>query len=697
MRRMQRILCALLLPVLMSTAPARALQATVIHSGIAGLWLTDVESGTSELLLNERTTGMGVFSPDGRRIAYAVGTRLYVMNNDGTQTEQLSSTCDPQMGYMYWTQEGIFWMDGYTIMRYDLGAGRQHSITRLYGEESEGFWMARDARRGLAWVTAADGDPRLTFAADYSDATISRWEHISHGMTITSDGASVVFYDYHNRSGNPGHVVHKCFVVQQFEETAIGQGLVTFANFPEFDSTTPNHHPVQSCWNDPDYLAVNTRGPSTYVVNWRTEEFVKTHRPRPDRGYYSFYPSALWMGELPSVEPTAPVIALQPNELRLNGDTTAAVVILNEGIGTLGTVTLDVYGGVHEWLSAQAQGSGNEQRIAVTATVDTLSEGSYRGSVTVSGGGATNQRTVTVYLTVGATLPAPTDLTAAVQGDTVLQVHLSWAETSATETGFTIERNNGDQWQVIGTVPANTTSFVDDSIAPGTYTYRVQALSDAGFSPYSAEHTIDVISDPVAFVLSPASGQALTGGSTFQVTWLSRGITAVQLEYSTNDGETWTLINPDKAIGEASPDWQNYPWQVPDIDAPQVLLSVHQYGEPSVGGVSAPFSIVPSSNPVQRHAGRTQHTYGIESVVQAPDGAGVLIRGALPADGAGQVEILSMQGRRLAALTVVASRECFAVKLPMTTGSVQRARGSIVVRLAAGAKRWVRVVALMPD
>ncbi len=84
-------------------------------------------------------------------------------------------------------------------------------------------------------------------------------------------------------------------------------------------------------------------------------------------------------------------------------------------------------------------------------------------------------------------LAPPLGLTAGLAGLTT--IGLLWTDTSTIETGFEIQRKTGsDPFTDIGTVGANTTSFLDPGLAPETtYTYRVRAVNGVDASGYSAE------------------------------------------------------------------------------------------------------------------------------------------------------------------------------------------------------------------
>ena len=68
---------------------------------------------------------------------------------------------------------------------------------------------------------------------------------------------------------------------------------------------------------------------------------------------------------------------------------------------------------------------------------------------------------------------APTDLTAVVDG---ILVNLTWVDHSRHESGFRVERKSGtDPFAAVATVGRNVTTY-SETVAPGTYTYRVEAL-----------------------------------------------------------------------------------------------------------------------------------------------------------------------------------------------------------------------------
>lgn len=90
-----------------------------------------------------------------------------------------------------------------------------------------------------------------------------------------------------------------------------------------------------------------------------------------------------------------------------------------------------------------------------------------------------------------APLPTPPSTPAGVIATSTnpQSVLVSWADTSADESGFRVERKNGTgDFIALTSLPPNSTSFLDVSAQPKTaYTYRVKAVNSSGDSAVSNE------------------------------------------------------------------------------------------------------------------------------------------------------------------------------------------------------------------
>ena len=107
------------------------------------------------------------------------------------------------------------------------------------------------------------------------------------------------------------------------------------------------------------------------------------------------------------------------------------------------------------------------------------------------------------------------------------EVALDWADNSSDESGFNLERSlNALDFVQIASLPANTTSYLDNSLQADTlYSYRVRAWNSAGNSGYSqvataATNAPPPVVDQLASADLPVAG-TVTGN--YQSTWSADG------------------------------------------------------------------------------------------------------------------------------------------------------------------------------
>jgi fibronectin type 3 domain-containing protein len=107
---------------------------------------------------------------------------------------------------------------------------------------------------------------------------------------------------------------------------------------------------------------------------------------------------------------------------------------------------------------------------------------------------------VIAFNSIGPSLPSAADCTTPPAAPTKLQltstgqlsIGIGWVDNSSVEGGYRVSRLQGaNGWTDIATLPANATGYTDTKVGAGEkYTYRVQALRDAGYSDYSNELTV---------------------------------------------------------------------------------------------------------------------------------------------------------------------------------------------------------------
>lgn len=140
---------------------------------------------------------------------------------------------------------------------------------------------------------------------------------------------------------------------------------------------------------------------------------------------------------------------------------------------------------------------------------------------------------------------APANLQATVIS--AARVDLSWADQSANELGFALERSsdNGQTYVLADTVGANLTTYSDRTALPGsTYWYRVRAYNPGGSSTYTA--TVSVTTPLVYPPNAPSSltAKAQSPGKGVALAWKDNANNedGFQIERKTGSTGTWQLL-----------------------------------------------------------------------------------------------------------------------------------------------------------
>ncbi len=132
----------------------------------------------------------------------------------------------------------------------------------------------------------------------------------------------------------------------------------------------------------------------------------------------------------------------------------------------------------------------------------------------------------------------PNDLV--VTGMSESDLKLTWADLSG-ETQYRLERLVAGEWNLVETVPANTTSFIVSGLTENTLrTYRVVAINALGESAPSAE------ASGRSLLAAPGNLAAVAvSGSQVDLTWTDRSVYESQydVEMSTNGATDWRPVS----------------------------------------------------------------------------------------------------------------------------------------------------------
>ncbi|MFC1551920.1 SUMF1/EgtB/PvdO family nonheme iron enzyme [Candidatus Latescibacterota bacterium] len=136
--------------------------------------------------------------------------------------------------------------------------------------------------------------------------------------------------------------------------------------------------------------------------------------------------------------------------------------------------------------------------------------------------------------------------------------------------------------QIVGegidiTVTTNSDgTYYQSNLEKDTYTLTPSKFG-YGFEQESFEVTAnerstvveDIIALPYLRFVSPNGGEFWEVGTDQEITWISNFLSTVKIEYSTDDGETWGVID-----AEADATAGSYTWTVPDIESTNCRIRI---------------------------------------------------------------------------------------------------------------------------
>jgi len=139
-----------------------------------------------------------------------------------------------------------------------------------------------------------------------------------------------------------------------------------------------------------------------------------------------------------------------------------------------------------------------------------------------------------------------------------------------------ISYNDTLNWQLISTAQGSAHFYYYNATETNAASCRIKITDAADESHYDISDLVfsntASTSAPKAVITYPtASGINLTPGQSINITWTSANITNVSLDYTTDNGHTWTPI-VDNRPATQSP----YAWTIPDIMTNQARIRVRK-------------------------------------------------------------------------------------------------------------------------
>ena len=166
--------------------------------------------------------------------------------------------------------------------------------------------------------------------------------------------------------------------------------------------------------------------------------------------------------------------------------------------------------------------------------------------------------------------------------------------------------NDGATWRTIAnSLPATLLAY-DWNIPQNTNSTQCRVKISDKQNYFTADSSLDVftIIDPTLTVLAPNGGENLRGGTEFLITWMNQNSDSLIIDYSLNNGSTWTNIS-DSFDAKA----EKLNWIVPKVTSELCMIRVIDKNYQTVGDTSDKvFSIyTPQITVITPTGGETWH------------------------------------------------------------------------------------------
>ena len=183
--------------------------------------------------------------------------------------------------------------------------------------------------------------------------------------------------------------------------------------------------------------------------------------------------------------------------------------------------------------------------------------------------------------------PTPTITVTSPNGGENWQVgsvhNITWTSSGVTNVKIEYSINNGSSWStIVGNTPASsgTYSWTVPNTPSAQCKIRISDVSNS--SVFDVSDNVFTISPITTIVLtSPNGGENWQVGSVHNITWTNSGVTNVKIEYSINNGSTWSTI-----IGSTPASYGTYSWTIPNAPSTQCKVRISDMANSSVFDIS---------------------------------------------------------------------------------------------------------------
>lgn len=167
-----------------------------------------------------------------------------------------------------------------------------------------------------------------------------------------------------------------------------------------------------------------------------------------------------------------------------------------------------------------------------------------------------------------------------------------WESKLQTSLVLEFSTDNGSTWTSISDSVSNTGSFTWGPVPDRRSTRCLMRIRTAnGSHSDQSDSTWSIIENinKVLFLTSPSGGEIVPQGTSLDITWISSKVQTVNIEFSSNNGNTWQPIVNNFDATKAKYTWEN----VPAINSSNCLIRITDAASPTVSAImNSTFSII---------------------------------------------------------------------------------------------------------
>ncbi|MDP1995417.1 MAG: hypothetical protein Q8K40_09255, partial [Ignavibacteria bacterium] len=165
---------------------------------------------------------------------------------------------------------------------------------------------------------------------------------------------------------------------------------------------------------------------------------------------------------------------------------------------------------------------------------------------------------------------------------------ISWISSEITKVKIEYSTNDGFEWKIISDsleAASGTFDWTIPSERTNKARVRVTDISLASTADTSDNSFTIVV--PEIMITSPAGGENWKTNTVQQIKWNSLDIELVSVEFSTNNGTTWTMIK-DSVLASAG----LYNWTIPRTSTEQAQIKISDVAHKEISVTSNSFAII---------------------------------------------------------------------------------------------------------